>query len=369
MSTGRGGEAGAADAGHAFDAADERFGHLTQEPFGSPVPVDHAALTDHAWRESLFFVMHRPDAPGDVVILTLAHFPGRGEMDSLQLGRVDGAQTFARHARPCTTDPDDWRVGPVEIEVLEPRRRVRLRVAESPASPVALDVTFTARTEPYQLRRGRMRAGDETVWDQRHMLQGGWYDGTYSRAGATRRIERWWGQRDHSWGIRAHARCPMWMWLAIQIPEGMLGVWCWELADGTRIYTDGCLAPASGAAPIPVADFAHDLSWLGADGAAVPYGRCGEAVHGLAGSVAITLADGRRIGVEATGRWAQRYDLGMPAPSDPAALAARLGGGLSEMSVRTSDGQAGTAIYEVTGQWHRRYFPVARGTRLGDRAG
>ena len=106
-----------------------------------------------------------------------------------------------------------------------------------------------------------------------------------------------------------------------------------------------------------------------ADGAAVSYGRCGEAVHGLAGSVEITLADGRRIGVEATGRWAQRYDLGMPAPSDPAALAARLGGGLSEMSVRTSDGQAGTAIYEVTGQWHRRYFPVARGTRLGDRAG
>jgi len=62
--------------------------------------------------------------------------------------------------------------------------------------------------------------------------------------------------------------------------------------------------------------------------------------------------------VEGTGRWAQRYSgIATKAPNV-------LGGGLSEMQVTTSDGQRGSAIYELTGQWHHRYFPIARGEKL-----
>ena len=81
-------------------------------------------------------------------------------------------------------------------------------------------------------------------------------------------------------------------------------------------------------------------------------------MRGLAGHVAFTLEGGRTIEVEASGRWAQRYsnpDL----PYDEANPA--IGGGLCEMEVRTKDGSVGTAIYEVTGQWHHKYFPLARG--------
>jgi hypothetical protein len=74
--------------------------------------------------------------------------------------------------------------------------------------------------------------------------------------------------------------------------------------------------------------------------------------------VVFTLQGGRKISVEATGRWAQRYSQ----------IANRadnvLGGGLSEMQVKTSDGQTGTAIFEITGQFHHRYFPIARGTNF-----
>ena len=38
--------------------------------------------------------------------------------------------------------------------------------------------------------------------------------------------------------------------------------------------------------------------------------------------------------------------------------------GLSEMQITTSDGQRGSAIYELTGQWHHRYFPIGRGEKL-----
>lgn len=335
-----------------FDSADERFGHQV------PLPFRDVALHHHYWRESLFFVAHSPHETDDVAILTLAHYPARREMDSLQLGRWAGKPVAARHVRPADGDHDDWRVGPVQIEVLEPRRSLRLTVSPSEASPVSLDLVFTARTEPYQLRRGSMLAGHEVIWDQTHMIQSGWWDGTVTRDGVVRDIDRWWGQRDHSWGVRVHHRCPMWMWLAIQLPEGMLGVWCWELPDGSRVYTDGCFAPADLSDPVPVVEFRHDLHWRDGLGREVSYERFGASVRGLGGTCTARLADRRSITVDVTGRWAQRYDVFAPGTPDS------LGGGLMECEVASSDGQVCTGIVEVTGQWHHRYFPLHRGDRL-----
>ncbi len=337
-----------------YDAADERFGHQIPEPFRNTV------LHHHDWRESLFFVMHPTDRLGDVYILTLANFPARHEMDSLQLGRWGSTPLFARHARGVTDDHDVWNVGPVQIDILEPRRQVRLRVSGETGTdvPLAMDITYTARVQPYQLRRGTMKAGHEVVWDQSHMFQSGWYNGTVSHNGETKQIENWWGQRDHSWGIRTHSRCPMWMWLAIHVPEGMLAVWCWELPNGARVYTDGCFSPSDGGEPVAVREFRHDLTWLDESNNATSYERHGERVRGLAGRVTFILENGRGINVDATGRWAQRYDAFNPGKPNS------LGGGLSEMLVTTSDGQRGTAIYEVTGAWHHKYFPLPRGERL-----
>jgi hypothetical protein len=140
------------------------------------------------------------------------------------------------------------------------------------------------------------------------------------------------------------------MWLAIQLPEGMAALWHWEYPNGARVYTDGCFAPADGSEPTPVIDVRHDLTWLDASGTPVSYGKDGEMVTGLRGRIELTLEGGEVLGLEAEGRWAQRYGP--------------LGGGLSEMSVRTDKGSAGTAIYELTGSHHHKYFPVERGERL-----
>jgi hypothetical protein len=121
----------------------------------------------------------------------------------------------------------------------------------------------------------------------------------------------------------------MWMWLAVQLPDGMAALWHWEYADGARVYTDGCFAPADGSDPVPVVDVRHALEWIDSAGDGVSYGS---------------------IGLDARGRWAQRYG--------------DLGGGLNEVTVRTDDGREGTAIYELTGAHHHRYFPIARAERL-----
>ncbi len=323
--------------------ADEYFYHQIPEPLPNV-----ATFHDH-WRESLFFVMHPQSGDGDVLILTLAHYPKREEMDSLQMCRIGGKLHLLRHSRPYDGDPHTMAAGPVRIDIAEPYQTVHLWV-DPAESPIGLDVTFRARTRECGLRRGTMKAGQETIWDQSHMIQSGWYSGSYSFDGETFEIRDWWGQRDHSWGIRDHQRCPLWMWLAIQLPDGMLGVWNWEFPNGQRVYMDGYWAPGDMSEPVQVVDFRHDLHWIDGAGSRVSYGRDGEDVAGLEGVISATLEDGRKFDIEGHGRWHARYG--------------RFGGGQQHMHLRTADGRAGTAAFEITGAHHHHFFPVPRADNL-----
>jgi hypothetical protein len=316
---------------------DEQFVHQL------PELLPNVATRHPHWRESYFFAMHRPDALGDVVFLTMAHYPQREAMDSVQMGRVGGTQLIGLHARPYDGDPHTTDVGAARVVVTQPWKEIALW-ADPDQCEIGIDATFRARTAPYGLRRGTMRAGAELIWDQCHILQAGTYEGTYTVAGTTHSVDGWWGQRDHSWGIRDHGRCPLWMWLQLQLPDGFLGVWHWELANGARVYTDGCWASTDGTDPVPLVDFSHELEWVGADAGPAPYGDHGEKVAGLRGTCRFTLEGGRTITVEASGAFDRPYE-----PFHR--------GGLNQMHVRTDDGREGTAIYEITGAHHHRYFP------------
>lgn len=316
---------------------DEYFVHQVPEPIGAvDRPHPH-------WRESYFFELHDPSGEGDVVFVTMARYPAQERLDSLQMGRVGGEQLLGRHERAYDGDPHTTEMPGARIEVVQPLRELRIW-ADPDDSAIGVDLTFRARTAAYGLRRGTMHAGDELIWDQRHLLQSGIYTGTYTVNGRTVEVDGWVGQRDHSWGVRDHGRCPLWLWLQIQFDDGFLGVWHWELENGAHVYTDGCWAGTDGSTPVPVVGLRHNLRWVDGGGSTAEYGLGGEAVAGLAGHCRFELADGRSIDVEADGSFARPYE-----PHHR--------GGLSLMRVRADDGREGTAIYEVTGARHRQYFP------------
>ena len=320
-------------------AMDELLVHQT------PELLPRVSLHHPHWRESYFFDIHAPDAAGDVIFFTMASYPARGTLDSLQMGKVAGQPVLGRVERPYADDPHSNVLPGVSVEIVRPWEEIRLRADESQGAGIGLDLTFRARTQPYALRRGTMRAGDEVVWDQSHILQSGTYTGTYTFGGTSYDVDGWVGQRDHSWGIRDHGRCPLWMWLQIQLDDGFLGVWHWELADGSWVYTDGCWAATDGSDPVPLVGFDHDLTWRDEAGGEAEYGRNGEGVTRLDGSCRFVLRDGRRITVTAEGTFDRPYE-----PFHR--------GGLSQMRVRTDDGRSGSAIYEITGARHVRYFPA-----------
>ena len=192
---------------------------------------------------------------------------------------------------------------------------------------------------------GRCGRATSVIWDQCHILQSGTFRGTYTVGGVAREVDGWVGQRDHSWGIRDHGRCPLWLWFQLQFEDGFLGVWHWELANGARVYTDGCWAGADGSDPVPLVDFSHDMEWVGPGGEAAAFGEHGEAVAGLRGSCSFVLEGGRRITVEATGHLR------------PPLRAVRTAAASARCACHADDGREGTAIYEITGARHHRYFP------------
>lgn len=319
-------------------AMDEMFVHQTADL------LPRVAVHHPHWRESYFFDLHGPGASGDVIFFTMASFPAMQILDSLQMGKVNGQPVIGRVDRPYGDDPHTTSMPGARVEVVQPWQEVRITADPGEGAALGLDVTFRARTKPYGLRRGTMRAGSDVVWDQSHILQSGIYTGTYTVDGTSYDVDGWVGQRDHSWGIRDHGRCPLWLWFQVQLEDGFLGVWHWEYPDGARVYTDGCWAGTDQSEPIPVIDFRHDMTWRDAAGDVAAYGEDGSKVAGLSGTCTFVLRGGRQIVVEAEGTFDRPYEPFRR-------------GGLSQMRVRTDDGREGTAIYEVTGARHHHFFP------------
>ncbi len=318
-------------------AMDEYFVHQI------PQVLPQVVLRHRHWRESYFYEVHDPSGEGDAFFFTMAHYPASDGMDSLQMGRVGGERIAGYRLRADDGDPHTLEVDGARVDVVTPFSEVRIS-ADANESDFAFDLTWRARTQPYVLRRGTMRAGDELIWDQCHIFQSGTYHGTYTRGGRTFEVDGWVGQRDHSWGVRDHGRCPLWLWWQMQFDDGFLGVWHWELANGATVYTDGCWAGIDGSDPVPVTGFSYDADWVGTDGSRGGYGEHGDDIAGLTAHAVFTLADGRRIAVDADGSFVQPYER-------------HHRGGLNLMKVRTDDGRTGTAIYEVTGARHHRFFP------------
>ena len=122
-------------------AMDELFVHQIPE-----LLPDVATRHPH-WRESYFFIAHRPDTLGDVVILTMATYPPRGTMDSLQMGRVGGRPILGMQQRSHEGDPHTPDVGAARVEVVRPYEELRLW-ADPDRCELGMDLIFRARTRP-----------------------------------------------------------------------------------------------------------------------------------------------------------------------------------------------------------------------------
>jgi hypothetical protein len=113
----------------------------------------------------------------------------------------DGVQTSLHASRWLGMERMDLCVGPISIEVLEPLKRLKVRV-EAPDKGVRAEIVFEGRAFPIEEPRFIRRNGPRTFMDYTRLTQNGRWSGWVERDGVRFDVGGLVGTRDRSWGIR-----------------------------------------------------------------------------------------------------------------------------------------------------------------------
>jgi hypothetical protein len=253
----------------------------------TPEPVAYAG-TNRNFYDRYFFNGYHKD--GDVFFAgALGVYPLLNVMDASFCVIKDGKQYNVHASRTLHMERLDTRVGPIEVEVIEPLNVLRVTCTD-PDNGIVADLTFSARFPAFEEPRFTRRAGTMTMMDYTRLTQNGCYDGYLEVNGEriTFSTTDSWGTRDRSWGIRPvgerdpqpnpYAGDPQFFWL-----------WC-------PLNFDDC------------ATFYH----LNADADGVPWNTMGR-VSSAERNVEIPAATSR-LDYQPGSRWARAATVELPVP-------------------------------------------------------
>jgi hypothetical protein len=164
----------------------------------TPLPIAHPATGDPNHYDRFWFNGYTEDyyfAAG------MAVYPNRGIIDGAFAVVHDGVQRSVFASGRIPADRGQTKIGPLTIDVIEPLRVTRVR-ADAADLGIDADVTFTARTVALEEPRQTITAGTKTVMDSTRLTQWGTWNGSIKVDGTTITIERVYGTKDRSWGVR-----------------------------------------------------------------------------------------------------------------------------------------------------------------------
>ena len=252
---------------------DELTCHQTISTFDSP------QSTDRAWTEKMWFNLH--DTKGEIVLATgIGVYPNRNVMDGfgcVNLGhKTQHNIRVSRELRPNVTE---LHVGPLEIDIVEPYKKVRLHMGENPQG-LAFDLEFLGALPPNEEKPQFGRMFGRTFVHTCRYAQMGRARGTVTVEG--KRIElsadTTFGQRDHSWGVRMGVGAPaqgvqgtdiqhfngmLINWLTAQFKEWGVYYYLIEKQGGRIDYLSGAVHelgtdPTDG---VPIVKVEHDFTY------------------------------------------------------------------------------------------------------------
>lgn len=252
-------------------AQDDLIGHQL------PTTFDQIDNSDPAWMERLWYTGHPIDSLDIIFDIGLGYHPNRNVMDAFAGVAIAGRQWNFRVSRQLRPDPLTTTVGPLAITVLEGLKRHRLQLGPN-ESGIEFDIEFlasmNAHEEKAHLRRRDGRVTENMARAQQLGRYAGWIQFNGQRHDI--RPETWWGQRDHSWGVRSEMRTDessppltyyppfLYAWTTVQFQNRGLHVFFKERAPGDKIYLSGEETVALGgkaSSRHQLADVTHDMVW------------------------------------------------------------------------------------------------------------
>jgi hypothetical protein len=269
----------------------------------APEPVARPATTDRNFYDRYWFNGFEREG-GFYFGAGLGVYPNRSVMDAHFSVLVDGVQHSFHASRRAPSERSELTVGPLTIEILEPMRQLRVRL-EPNDTGIECDLTFRARTAPYEEPRSVLRDGERVILDTVRFLQFGTWSGSIQAGEACVDVvnDRVLGVRDRSWGIR-----PVGEREQGAPPTSEPGIfWVWSVNH----FDDICTFYET------FED--HDGGTILAHAAILPtYGSLEAIPHGADPGVVFVKDAGISIDWRSGTRWAKRADLRLaPAGSEP----------------------------------------------------
>lgn len=175
-------------------ALDESFMHQAALPF------ELCATSDHRFFDRTVVTAAAPDG-GAGMILGMAAYKNMNVMDGFAAVHVAQARQhnlrMSRELRPDMSQA----LGPLRIEIVKPFQEIRY-ILEANDAPFQFDMVFEKFMEPVLEEPHLHRAFGRVTQDYLRFNQLMTASGTLQIEGSTFAAARWFGWRDHSWGVR-----------------------------------------------------------------------------------------------------------------------------------------------------------------------
>lgn len=164
----------------------------------TPEPIAYAG-SDRNFYDRYFFNAYAPDGSAFAAV-AFGVYPALNVADAHLAIVRDGRERCLHASRVLGLERMDLRVGPIEIEVLEPLQRLKVTIARTEG--LAGELTFEGRAFPIEEPRFTRRNGPRLFLDYTRLTQNVRAAGWLEVDGERIEVTGWLGTRDRSWGIR-----------------------------------------------------------------------------------------------------------------------------------------------------------------------
>jgi len=183
----------------ALTHADEWFNHQ--------IVNTHAAVgtPDRAWTEKAWLTLMRKDGAMQASF-GLGKYTNRNVLDGFAGVQVGTQQRTVRASRVLSPRIEELAVGPLNYEVVEPMKAIRLTLAPNEAQPLSYELTFHATMPAFFEKRDVVIAAGREASNVIRFHQAGTVSGWIEIEGQRHEVhpDDWFGFRDRSWGVREH---------------------------------------------------------------------------------------------------------------------------------------------------------------------
>ena len=221
------------------------------------LPIAHPSTGDPNHYDRYFFCGY--DRDGDFYFAAaMGHYPNRKVVDASFSVVHDGVQRSVFASGRIPADRSETRVGPIEVEVVEPLRTLRLKV-DAAHLGITADITFDARTVASEEPKVTMRDGTVLMMEFTRLTQWGTWSGALDVEGTRIDLDpgRTLGTRDRSWGVRgvgepvpgAPSDRPgqiFWLWAPLNFDDECTHLARFEHSDGSPWYDSAQVVPTIG---------------------------------------------------------------------------------------------------------------------------